>query len=187
MSYMDFREHYPNICLRNRLCLKHGCLMCMSQPSVTLCMWLIFSSLGRCLWILRISHVHWVGDTLLSLLPYEKGQAWVKSANKTSTGPCGSRHTPLHFLWLNAWPLLIPPNPHPNSHLALQPFMTLPCVIIAPRWDHASLERKRKGKTDNKSDGERKTEQRWDRDERSLVLFFFSATCFAVFNNIHAV
>lgn len=104
--------------------------MCMSETS---------SSSVWCLWISGFGSVSWLADTPLPLLPHAKGQAWLKSANETFIGPRGSGHTLLHFLWLTAWPLLI-------SLLTLQPFMTLPCVIIAPRWGHASLERKREGR-----------------------------------------
>lgn len=46
-----------------------------------------------------------------------------------------------HCCIFSSWPLLI-------SLLPLQPFMTLPCVITAPRWGYASLEGKREGETD---------------------------------------
>lgn len=133
-------------------------------------MWLVFSFSGR---ILGFSHVSWLEDTRVSLLPCEKGQAWVKSANKTSTSPRGSRHTQLHFPQLTAWPLLI-------SLLTLQPFMTLPCVIIAPRWGHASLEGKRDGETDKgvmegERQGKKKRKKKRERDERRITGLRFGA------------
>lgn len=116
---------------------------CVDSPEPaqreTLFMWMIFSFSGWCFWILGISYVSWLADTLLSLLPHEKGQASVTSANKTSTGPCCSRHKPLPSLWPKAWPVLI-------SFLTLQSFMTLPHVIIAPGeamlpWNESGRER----------------------------------------------
>lgn len=117
---------------------------CVDSPEPaqreTLFMWMIFSFSGWCFWILGISYVSWLADTLLlSLLPHEKGQASVTSSNKTSTGPCFSRHKPLPSLWPKAWPMLI-------SFLTLQSFMTLPHVIIAPGeamlpWNESRRER----------------------------------------------
>lgn len=134
---------------------------CVDSPEPAqreaLFMWMIFSFSGWCFWILGISYVSWLADTLLSLLPHEKGQASVTSANKTSTGPCCSRHKPLPSLWPKAWPVLI-------SFLTLQSFMTLPHVIIAPRWSHASLERKWEGEADKGvMEGER--QKRRERNE----------------------
>lgn len=99
-------------------------------------------SLGCCLLNLRIRHTSRSAHTPVSLLPRGKGQAWMKSANKTFTGPSGGRHTQMHLLKLTA--LMI-------SLLTLRPFTTLRCVMIAPGCrGHASLEGKREWESDKR-------------------------------------
>lgn len=152
---------------------------------------MISSFSGRCLWILGFSCVCRKQTLRCPCSLMRKVKLEWNQPMRPSPGPCGSRHTLLNFPYLTTWPLLI-------SHLTRKPFITLPCVIMPPRWGHDSLEGKREGATDKKWRRERKEEREmrawtndgseswvWKKMLMSLVFFFYTHKE-KILHNIHA-
>lgn len=138
-----------------------------SAQCETLLIWLILSFSGWCLWILGISYVSWLADPLLSLLPCEKGQARMESANKTSAAPVAV-HTPLHILQQNCRPLPISP-PHSAAIYESASRYHSPSGEAMPPWKERRSKRLIREWWREK-DGEKRT-KRWKNKQIMEVRF----------------